>query len=123
MKTASLKMAVLVAIAALTAPSIGSAQYYPGDYRYDDRRSEYDGRYRPVYSDRAIRGRVLASINETLGWRARFVEVYVNNGVVTLAGRVVSERDRLLAREVADSVGGVRAVRARNLYATGRNRY
>lgn len=121
MKIAPLKMAVLVALAALSAPSIGSAQYYPDRDRLYDR-SEYDGRYRPVYSDRAIRARVLASINETLGWRARFVEVYVDRGIVTLAGRVVSQRDRILARQVANSVGGVRAVRARNLFATGRDR-
>ena len=73
MRTASLKMAVRVAMAALTAPSIGSAQYYADpDYRYDDRRSQYDGRRseydgrRPIYGDRAIRAGVLASINDTL---------------------------------------------------------
>ena len=150
MKTAPLKMAVLVALAALTAPSIGTAQYYGdrGYYddrrstyddrrstyderrstyddrrnTYDDRRSEYDGR-RSIYGDRAIRAAVLESIEDSLGWRARFIEVHVNSGVVSLSGRVVSERERMLARQVADSVSGVRLVRARNLYTTGRNRY
>jgi osmotically-inducible protein OsmY len=82
-----------------------------------ERRRRLDDMHRGVYAGRGPRGyrrsdeRISEDINDRLtdDWRvdASDVEVTVNNGMITLAGRVGSREEKRRAEDIAESVSGV----------------
>ncbi len=63
-----------------------------------------------VPSDTEITRRVKASLNATIGVRARAIDIVVLDGVVTLNGRVATNAAREAAANATERAIGVRAV-------------
>jgi osmotically-inducible protein OsmY len=92
-----------------------------GDEEAEPRHRRMDEMRRGIYAGRGPRGyrrsdeRIREDVNERLtdDWRvdASDVEVSVDNGVVTLAGRVGSRKEKWRAEDVVESVSGVTDVR------------
>jgi CBS domain-containing protein len=61
-------------------------------------------------TDDAIRGLVLAELRRQGWWRKELCGVTVEQGVVTFAGLIESESERLAARVAAETVPGVNGV-------------
>jgi osmotically-inducible protein OsmY len=88
-----------------------------GDEEAERRHRRMDEMRRGIYAGRGPRGyrrsdeRIREDVNErfTDDWRvdASDIEVSVDNGVVTLAGRVGSRAEKRRAEDVAESVSGV----------------
>ncbi|WP_414474329.1 CBS domain-containing protein [Microvirga sp. M2] len=60
-------------------------------------------------ADDEIRKAVLAELDKQ-SWGGRFIRVHVENGVVSLTGAILDERERQAAKVVAENVPGVQAV-------------
>lgn len=60
-------------------------------------------------ADDRIREAVLAGLGEQK-WGSRFIRVHVENGVVTLTGAILDDREGQAAQVVAENVPGVKAV-------------
>ena len=61
-------------------------------------------------ADETIRAMVLAELRRQAWWRRDFANVTVEQGIVTFAGLIETERERPAARVAAETVPGVRAV-------------
>lgn len=61
-------------------------------------------------ADEAIRGLVLTELRRQAWWRKDFANVTVEQGVVTFAGLIETENERIAARVAAETVPGVRTV-------------
>ncbi|HZO02163.1 MAG TPA: CBS domain-containing protein [Burkholderiales bacterium] len=61
-------------------------------------------------TDDAIRALLLTELRRQAWWRKDFAQVTVEDGVVTFAGIIGSENERLAARVAAETVPGVRRV-------------
>jgi osmotically-inducible protein OsmY len=92
-----------------------------GDEEAERRHRRMDEMRRGIYAGRGPRGyrrsdeRIREDVNERLtdDWRvdASDVEVSVDNGVVTLTGRLGSRKEKWRAEDVVESVSGVTDVR------------
>ncbi len=79
----------------------------------DNDRSRTDGSTTPPGEDERIRKEVCDRMEKNGHLNARGISVRVESGEVWLRGEVDSERQRLLAVNIADSVSGVRDVHNR----------
>lgn len=61
-------------------------------------------------ADETIRAMLLAELRRQAWWRRDFANVTVEQGVVTFAGLIETENERIAARVAAETVPGVRSV-------------
>ena len=90
------------------APAIAALAY--GYEDRDGREHGHPGWRDQRYSDAAIHEQAKRALWRTLGQRARYIDVGVRGGYVTLTGQVVFRRDRNAAYDAVAQVRGVRQV-------------
>lgn len=61
-------------------------------------------------ADETIRAMLMAELRRQAWWRKDFASVTVEQGVVTFAGLIETEKERIAARVAAETVPGVRSV-------------
>jgi CBS domain-containing protein len=61
-------------------------------------------------TDDAIRALLMAELRRQAWWRKELAKVTVEQGVVTFAGLIETENERIAARVAAETVPGVRSV-------------
>lgn len=62
------------------------------------------------FTDEAIRALLMAELRRQAWWRKELAKVTVEQGVVTFAGLIETENERIAARVAAETVPGVRSV-------------